>query len=250
MQSRTPAGVKFQADNLSIDDEDFKDNLYVTYEAVARNLINLTFANMQGVDLMKLSDEEVERLQNAGLEFPVDMEGNPTNELEIIWDEARATFDFEVDAEDTKAKDEEKRLEGLLKVLELNSVDPMLAQKLQMSGWRLDEGELLASIVNLTTDNDKIITKIAPEELEAMQAEQAMLPTGEMPPEAPQAPMQGEQGGEITPEQAAINVEAVMQEYGIDQETAAEMLDAEFRGVPPEQIQEALLMAQGEQNAV
>jgi uncharacterized protein (DUF433 family) len=197
---------------------------------------------------MKLSDDEVERLQNAGLDFPLDDEGNPTNELEIIWDEARATFDFEVDAEDSKAKDEEKRLEGLLKVLELNAADPMLAQKLQMSGWRLDEGELLASIVNLTTDNDKIITKIAPEELDAMQAEQAMAQ--EMQPEIPQEPMAGEQGGEITPEQAQINVEAVMQEYRIDQETAAEMLDAEFRGVPPEQIQEALMVAQGEQNAV
>jgi hypothetical protein len=201
---------------------------------------------------MKLTDDEVERLQNSGLEFPVDEEGNPTNELEIIWDEARATFDFEVDAEDSKAKDEEKRLEGLLKVLELNAADPMLAQKLQMSGWRLDEGELLATIVNLTTDNDKIVSKIAPEELEAMQAEQAMLPSGEMQPEAPQEPMQGEaeQGGEITPEQAQINVEAVMQEYGIDQETAAEMLDAEFKGVPPEQIQQALQVAQGEQDAV
>lgn len=240
MQSRTPAGVKFQAANLSIDDDDFKENLNITYEAVVKNLINLTFANMQGVDLMKLSDDEVERLQNAGLEFPVDEQGNPSNELEIIWDEARATFDFEVDAEDSKADDEEKRLDGLLKVLELRATDPMLEQFLVQSGWRLDTGELLATIIQLTTDNDKVLQKIAPEELEAMQGQ---LP-GEIPQEMPQeAPQQ------VSPEQAAINVEAVMQEYGIDQETAAEALMMEEQGEDPDAIAEAIMRKKEAQNA-
>lgn len=244
MQSRTPAGVKFQAANLSIDDDDFKENLNITYEAVVKNLINLTFANMQGVDLMKLSDDEVERLQNAGLEFPVDEQGNPSNELEIIWDEARATFDFEVDAEDSKADDEEKRLDGLLKVLELRATDPMLEQFLVQSGWRLDTGELLATIIQLTTDNDKVLQKIAPEELEAMQGQ---LP-GEMPQEMHQE-MPQEAPQQVTPEQAATNVEAVMQEYGIDQETAAEALMMEEQGEDPDAIAEAIMRKKEAQNA-
>ena len=114
--SKTPAGVKLQAASLSIDDEDVKDNLYETYSAVSKSMINVDFANMQGTDLMKLSDDERDILIKSGLKFPLDEEGNPTNELEVIWDEARATFDFEVDPEQDKAKDDEKRLEGLLKV--------------------------------------------------------------------------------------------------------------------------------------
>lgn len=242
MQSRTPAGVKFQAANLSIDDEDFKDNLDMTYAAVARNLINLTFANMQGTDLMKLNDDERDVLQRAGLEFPIDEEGNPTNELEIIWDEARATFDFEVDPEDDKAKDEEKRLEALLKVVELRAADPNIDVHLQQSGYRMNMGELFSSIFGLVTDNDKILEQIAPEELAAQEAEQqAALQAGQIP----QEPVEGE----VTPEQAQVNVEAVMQEYGVDQNTAAEMLDAEYQGVPPEQIAQALEQARSVQDA-
>ena len=30
--SKTPAGVKFQQSNLSIDDEDFKDKLFLAYK--------------------------------------------------------------------------------------------------------------------------------------------------------------------------------------------------------------------------
>lgn len=248
MQSRTPAGVKFQATNLSIDDDDFKENLNITYEAVVKNLINLTFANMQGVDLMKLSDDEVERLQNAGLEFPVDEQGNPSNELEIIWDEARATFDFEVDAEDSKADDEEKRLDGLLKVLELRATDPMLEQFLLQSGWRLDTGELLATIIQLTTDNDKVLQKIAPEELEAMQQPGIEGMPEEIPQEMPQG-MPQEAPQQVTPEQAATNIEAVMQEYGIDQETAAEALMMEEQGEDPDAIAEAIMRKKEAQNA-
>jgi len=88
LQSKTPAGVKLQAANLSIDDDDFKDNTYMTYAAVAKSMINTHFANMQGTDLVKLSDNERDILQTAGIDFPTDEAGQPSNELEILWDEA------------------------------------------------------------------------------------------------------------------------------------------------------------------
>jgi hypothetical protein len=244
MQSKTPAGVKQAQAMLSIDDDDFKDNLHEWWESVAKQLVNLTFANMQGTDLLKLNDEERDILAKAGLKFPLDKFGEPTNELEIIWDEARATFDFELDAEDTKAKDEEKRLEGLIRVLELRTTDPMLDQKLMMSGKRFNDGELLTSIIQLTTDNKNILQDIDPEELEGMQSQmQAEQMMAQQPPVEQEAP-------QVTPEEAQANVEAVMAEYSVDQSTAAEMLMLEEEGTPPEQIQEALMMREGERNAV
>lgn len=248
-QSKTPAGVKQQEASLSIDDEDFKDNLYEWYEQVAKNLINITFANMQGSDIMKLSDEERDLLAQSGLEFPVDMEGNPTNELEIIWDEARATFEFELDAEDSKAKDEEKRLEGLLRIMELRASDPTLEQTLMMSGYQLNMGELLSSVIGLTTDNDKILIEMSPEDQqmnqEQMMQEQMMMQQQEQQAQQAQQPQQGQ--GETTPEQAQVNMEAVMAELGVDQETAAEMLMMEEEGVPPEEIKAALQQFQADQ---
>ena len=256
--SKTPAGVAFQKASLSIDDEDFKDNLYMTYEAVAKSMINTHFANMQGRDLLKLSDEERDRLQKAGLEFPVDENGQPTNELEIIWDEARAVFDFQVNAEQDKTTDEAQQLDGLLKVAEFIK-DPatqqliMSGQPMMLGTMKLDPGELISEIINLTTDNDKIITQVTPEEQE--QSEQAQMAQqqmeqaqmgGEMPQEMPQEAMP-EMPQEIpmemmpeVPQEDPEYVLQVMQQFGVDQPTALAMIEAEKQGYHPEEIIEAL----------
>lgn len=256
--SKTPAGVAFQKASLSIDDEDFKDNLYMTYEAVAKSMINTHFANMQGRDLLKLSDEERDRLQKAGLEFPVDENGQPTNELEIIWDEARAVFDFQIDAEQNKTTDEAQQLEGLLRVADFIK-DPatqqliMSGQPMMLGTMKLDPGELISEIVNLTTDNDKIITQVTPEEQE--ESEQAQMMQQQMEqeqmgaemPEEMMGEMPGEQmqdiGPEMLPEVPQEDPEyvlQVMQQFGVDQPTALAMIEAEKQGYHPEEIIEAL----------
>jgi hypothetical protein len=141
--------------------------------------------------------------------------------------------------QDSKTKDEEKRLEGLLKIVELRATDPTIEQTLLASGYRLNLGELFGSIINLTTDNDKILEELDPEELEGIQAEQMAQQQMEQEQMA-----QTGQPQEVTPEQAQMNVEAVMQEYGVDQETAAEMLILEEQGNSPEEIQAAFMQYQ------
>jgi hypothetical protein len=245
--SKTPAGVEFQKNQLSIDDEDYKDNVDMTFEAVAKSMINTHFANKQGEDLMKLKDEEVELLSKSGIEFPVDEEGEPSQELEIVWDEARAKFDFVMDADQDKASSDEKRLEGLLKVAEFRMADPMFDQKLQMSGKRINDGELYGEIISLTTDNDKILEDISPEDQEAMAQEEQMMAEQQAMQEQGQAPEQGQpqpeqmpQEGEMPDPQAMQNVQAVMQEYDVDEQTAAAMLEAERQGYDQEEILQAM----------
>lgn len=226
LQSKTPAGVKLAAANLSIDDEDFKDNLYMTYEAVARSMINIHFANMQGTDLTKLSDEDRDILAQAGLEFPVDEEGNPTNELEILWDQARAVFRFEIDPEQDKAKDEEKRLEGLMRVAELRMSDPTFDQRLMMAGKKLNDGELYSDIISLTSDNDKILEDVTPEDEQVMEEEAA----AQMEQQA-MAPMDGQ------PNPNTEELMIVMQEYGVDEPTGLAILEAIKQGYSREEIE-------------
>jgi len=252
IQSKTPAGVKQANASLSIDDDDFKDNLYMTYEAVAKSMINTHFANMEGNDLMKLSDEDRDILVQAGLPFPLDEEGNPaSNDLNVIWDEARATFNFEMDAEDDKTKDEEKRLEGLLKVLEFVGADPTAVQEMMMSGKKFNKGELLATIVGLLTDNKKIIQDATPEDEASMQMQGMgqdpmmgqQMPQG-MPEQMPQGQPQEMQMPEQMPQQAPQEqppqdpqeVQQLMQEWGVDEPTANGMLAAVNAGFTAEEV--------------
>jgi hypothetical protein len=181
-QSKTPAGVKLQAANLSIDDEDFKDNLYITYQAKAKSMINTHFANMEGTDFMKVSDDERELLMKGGLEFPQNADGEMSNQVEMAWDSLRADFDFEVDPESDKVKDDADKLDGLTKVADLVAADPTLDQDLLAAGKKLNKGELYAEIIALTSDNDKIITDISPDE----KAAQAENPQAAADPNAPQ----------------------------------------------------------------
>lgn len=229
--SKTPAGVKFQANNLSIDDEDFKDNLNMTYAAVAKSMINIHFANMQGSDLMRLSDDERDLLEKAGLEFPLDESGNPTNELEILWDEARATFDFEVDADQDKAKEDAERLEGLrvaVDFLKDPNTQNLIAtgQPIMLGTKKIDPGELIAEVIHIATDNDKIVQEVTPEDMEAQQEAELMA----MEQEQMQQPQDEE----------AVFIQSLMEQFGVDEQTARAMDAAEQAGFSSDEIIEAL----------
>lgn len=304
--SKTPAGVKFQQQNLSIDDEDFKDNLYMTYEVVAKSMINIHFANMQGHDLMRLSDEERELLVKGGMDWPKDEQGQliEVNEVDVIWDEVRSTFNYEIDAEQDKAKDDAQRLDALLKVVELRASDPTLDQALLEAGKKLNVGELFATIIQLTSDNDKIIEDISPEDKEQMDAQKAeggapedytpreelnykdapedikrqmelaagyepssmvspvqeandikkaqlglqeqkqgqdvemqqqqmaqQAQEGEQQPEQPEQPENASEE-----EQEAVNIQAIVEEYGVPENIAMAMREAEQQGLEDEEI--------------
>lgn len=283
--SKTPAGVKLAAANLSIDDEDYKDNLYETYAAVAKSMINIKFANMEGQDLMKLSDDERDLLRQGGLDFPQNEDGDMSNQLDVVWDKVRAEFNFEVDPEADKASDDDQKLKGLTTITEFikdpNTQALIANGPIKIGNKQLDPGELISEIVALTTDNDKIITDVNPEEEQANGAvdEQGNPAPGAQGPPPDPALAQADQklrhaeekhqldmgvrhadiqvkaqahdqkqaaaaakaqppapaSTPATPEMQA-NIDAVMQKYGVDEETALMALAAEHEGLPPEEI--------------
>lgn len=158
--SKVPASIKAMQASLSIDDEDFAENIDELWATLAKSMINTHFANMQGSDLLKLNKEEREILEKAGLEFPEE----DSYELEIIWDNVRNTFDFEVDPDADKTTDEAAALEGKLKAYEMITGDPNIDADLLAVNKKIDRGELLADIFHQLTSNDKIIIDIAPED--------------------------------------------------------------------------------------
>jgi len=181
----------------------------------------------------------------------------------------RATFDFEVDPEQDKAKDDADKLEGLMKVAELTASDPNLEQELAMSNKKLNKGELFAEIISLTSDNDKIVTDIGPEEQQEQQ--QRMMQDPNADPSAQMAQdQQAQQADEkhqldiqakeqdmqmkqekhaqslsggtegmpsgVDPEEMQANIEAIMEQYGVDENTAMTALAAEHQGFPSEDV--------------
>ena len=226
--SKTPAGVKFQAQSLSIDDDDYRDNLNMTYESVAKNMMNTYFANMEGTDVVKLPKEAREALELV-LQSPVDGIELKGNILTVEWDKARTTFDFSMDAEDTKAQDEEARLEALLKIVELKSLDPTIDDALLKAGKKLDMGNLFASIISLTTDNKEILRQLTAEEEAIINEEMNNQAMQQDPaPQAPQAPPSATQD----PAQVA----AIMNQFGVEEDVAIVMLEGVEAGIPPEKI--------------
>lgn len=187
--SKTPQGVQFQANNLSVDDEDFQDNLFITYNAVARSMINTHFANMEGTDILRLSDDEKQQLYKADpVQFssfmgqPDPQTGIPaqtTNQLEVIWDTVRSKFDFEIDPSTAIDSDDASQATALADLLK--TVTLPVNYYLSQDGWKFDMGEAYHSLLTkLNVENiDQIITKMTDEE--AAQAKQAQFPIVDPP---------------------------------------------------------------------
>lgn len=266
---RTPQALKMAAASLSIDDEDFSENVDEAYEAVAASMINTEFANMQGSDILKLSEDERDVLEKAGIPFELDEEGNKTLELEIFWDEARAEFEFEMDAEADKATDDATKLEGLTTVANFLK-DPTTqqfvagGQEIILGSKKLNPGELIGEIISLTTENDKILVDATPEDLKNAQAEKAaaaqaaaMAAGGGMPTD-PNAPIDGAEGemplpadtpieaeadpNALTPEEeeAGAKIQEIIELYNVEPEVAAAMLEAEDQGFEPAEVLESM----------
>jgi len=240
---RTPQALKMQEASLSIDDEDFSENVDECWADLAKSMINNEFANMQGNDIMKLTDEERQILMNSGIEWNLDEAGNPVgNEFDIAWDDARATFDYEVDPDADKEIDDEAALDGKLRAYEMITADPNIDIYLNDSGMKLNRGELLKDIFAGLSNNDKIVEEISPEDQQQVADEQAAAEQEQMMLEAQaqggQAPIEGEV---VDPEaeQDMVNIEAVMQHYKVDEPTAQAMVAAEKQGFEQDEIIEA-----------
>jgi hypothetical protein len=173
-QSKTHAGVQMQQQALSIDDEDFKDNFYITYAAVARSMINTHFANMQGNDTIHVDNDERELLQKAGIDFPANPDGTPSSKLNLEWNKARGTFDFIVDPSSDMFTDDEQQIEVLNTLL--GQINLQTMWMMGQDGYKFNSGEAYYNLFKLMNleNFSKIMVKMTPEE--AQQAKQQPFP--------------------------------------------------------------------------
>lgn len=245
--SKTPQGVNLQQERTNAHDNFLTQRVHESFERLAKSLINIHVSNMHGTEVVRLLDDEIERITKAGIEVP------ETGELEIIWDNMRGQFEFEVDSDNNKSDQDAADKEKLIEAVTLTAQDPMLPQELAEAGLRLNKGELWKRVFNKLglEDIDKILEQISPEEMGAMQA-QGMPgmadPTvdpslgAEAPEEALEQP-QGQAFEGEDPDVVELKTELAltMQTYGVDQQEAALIMQARRQGADEEAIAQYLM---------
>lgn len=251
--SKTSAGVQMQQDRTNAHDNFLVQRSNEAIERLAKAMINVHVNNMHGTEVVRLLDDEIERMTKAGIEMP------ETGELEIVWDNVKGTFEFEIDADSNQDAENAAEKEKLIEAVTIAAQDPTLDQALAMSGKRLDRGELWTRVFNKLglEDVDKIIVQISPEEMGAMQQEQMMAEEQALQPEMgiepaleAQMPQEGlEEAAAPIPDEdpdvteLQMELAQTMEQYGVDQQQAALIMQARRQGASEEAV--AAYLTQG-----
>jgi hypothetical protein len=233
--SKTQAGVKMQESRTNAQDNYLRNKADTAAAKMAEKMMNVHMANMQGADILDIAEDDVERLTKAGYfdENPETPEPSLT-ELPIIYEELKDTFKFEFDPRPEADEDDKNRWVELINIATSN---PNLIPAMQASGYEFNLGEAFKKVIAASGADgwDKVLVQIEPEDMAAQQMEQEAMQQQEMggmpqemPQEAPQAPPEPSQDPEV--------LQAIMQEYGVDEGGAMAVIEAEKQGFSPDEI--------------
>lgn len=247
--SKTPAGIKMQEARTNSQDNYLRNKADSASAKMSEKMMNVHMAQMQGADILDIAEEDRERLEKAGY-----FDDNPTTDIpsikdiEILYDEIRDTFKFEYDARPESDESEKARW---IEILDIVTSNPNVMPMLQADGYQLSIGEIIKSIITNsgTVGNDKVLVKLDPEQ---MGAEQEIDPMTGLPiepeidsntglPIDPNTQPELSQGQfEIPQHEDPQSIQSVMDEYGIDEQTAKLMILASNKGYSEDEILEAI----------
>lgn len=225
--SKTSAGVKQQEERTNSQDNYLRNKADNASAKMAEKMMNVHMAQMQGADILDIAEDDLERLTLAGY-----IDDNPltpapsAGELPIIYEDIKATFKFEYDAR-PEADDEEKN--RWLELIDIATSNPNIIPAMEMSGWRFDLGEAFKKVVTAsgTTDSEKVLTKIEPEE--------GMTDEFGNPVDPMANPMANPMGQAPLPT-GEDELQVTMEEYGVDQNVAQTIMQARSEGFVEEEI--------------
>lgn len=167
-QGKSPAAINKNQARETAHDNFLTSQVVQTYSKVFKSMLNIKFANMQGKDIMKLEAEDAVQLMRSGL-IPEDPNnpGQPiTKEVEMDWDSLRGHFDFEIDPESSKVKDNADQVTKLTEVLTFIQQNPYMLQYIRATGYELNIGEIYAQILTKLglQDVEKILDPMSDED--------------------------------------------------------------------------------------
>lgn len=240
--SKTSRGVAQQEERTNAQDNYLRNKADTASAKMAEKMMNVHMAQMKGADILDVAEDDLERLIKAGY-----IDDNPNTpepsvgELPIIYEDVKDTYKFEFDPRPETDEDEKNRW---LELIDISTSNPNVLPALEMSGWKFDLGEAFKKVINAsgTTDSDKVLVKITPEEMNGipqvdpatgMPIDQGSLPPeqsleqpgGQLPPELAEQPQMGEDELQVT-----------MEEYGVDEQTARTIMQARSEGFDETEI--------------
>lgn len=214
--SKTQAGVEMQQDRTNSQDNYLRNKADVASGKMAEKMMNVHMANMQGADILQVAKEDRDRLVKAGyFDDNPDTETPSIEEVPILYDElmvheedgelSNRTFKFEFDPRPEADEDEKNRWVELIDIATSNpNVIPAMAE----SGYEFNLGEAFKKVIAASGADswDKVLVELSPEEQE-------------------QAKMQQQ-------------IQQIMQEQGVDEQTATAMVQQQMGGGEEEMLPE------------
>jgi hypothetical protein len=147
-KGKTPQAIESQNDKENSHDNYLLSQAVGCFSRVFKSMLNIQFANMQGTDVVRLEADDAMRLTRSGM-LPADP-GNPnmpaTNEVEVDWDRMRGKFDFEINPESSKVKDNAGQVTKLSDILSYVQENPYMLQYIRSTGYSLNLGEVYSQI--------------------------------------------------------------------------------------------------------
>lgn len=229
--SKTHSGVELQKERVNTHDNFLRRRVFDAYNRVASSMLNQYFANMEGQEVMKLTEDESEKLKKAGLidEDP-ESETQTIGEITLVWDNMRAELDFEVDSSADVPEEEKEQLQSYIEIMRLTLENPQSLMSLKENGWDLDLGEVYKRILqNIgVSDWEKLLKEVEPQQ------------------------MDNQQIGQQAPQADPARVKQLMQNHGMDQAQAEKVAAGQSQQASqqPQQLAQEMQQMMGGGNAV
>lgn len=225
--SKTSAGVKQQEERTNSQDNYLRNKADTASAKMAQKMMNVHMAQMSGADILDVAEDDLDRLIKAGY-----VDDNPhtpepsVGELPIIYEDIKDTFKFEYDPRPETDEDEKNRW---LELIDIATSNPNLLPQMEMSGWKFDLGEAFKKVVSAsgTTNSDKVLTQIQPEDMPTNEVNEMGNPI-EQPVEGGLA----EQGAEVPEDELQVT----MEEYEVPEDVARTIMQARSEGFQEEEI--------------
>jgi hypothetical protein len=243
-----------QQANVSVDDNYVRKQFETWYENVAETMINVYFAEREGVEDIKVDNDTAAKLRKIDPSLV-----SEDNLVRMDFSTATEKLKFEVDASTSNMKNNAQQLEALdallTRVDKSAVLQGIIPPKKIIGAWN--------SIVAASGVEDPEELQISEEELAEMEAEQAAMAEQqamqdqmaleeqaamqgqqpapeEMPPQAeePMAPPVEQPQAELSPEDQEFAF--ALQDMGYSPEMISMALDMDAQGIPNEQIIAAL----------
>jgi hypothetical protein len=167
--SKTPQGVIQNQNTMDADDSFVQQRLGEAYKRVITSMVNIHMNNMEGSELLKLEGDQIAYLATTDL-VPTDQDGNPSiSQIDVVWDNVRGTFDFDVDPFSSQLSNDQQQAQNLQTAI--SAISLPVSYYMAQSGYRFNIGEAYHSLFSkFRLENvDKIITPLTPEEKQAAQ---------------------------------------------------------------------------------